>query len=626
MKDRLLAKEAPHLRDEWDTERNAGLSFDTILATASQKVSWVCSKRTSHRWTTSVYHRAIGGTGCPYCAHRRIAPEDSLAGKRPELAAEWHPTKNGNRTPEQEALTGKEKRWWRCQHGHEWQRKTHYRVRYSSQCPECRLRDSSLAVKQPDLAKQWHPTKNGGLTPDRVAAGSNAKAWWLCEHGHAWHGLIRNRVTSGSGCPVCAKAKRGRRLPPLSEYSPELAAQWHPTRNGSLSPDNVSAGSTRKVWWVCPVDGAHVWAATINNRARKGAGCPQCANLKPDDTRSLAALKPEVAAFWHAEKNAPVTPHDVTVGSARRFWWRCPKDESHEWDASVTSLTTPRRGSVCPFCSGWRVSSTNNLAVAHPEIAQEWHPTKNGELTAAQVTRASGKRVWWQCKANADHEWEAMVKNRTVLHSGCPHCERERQLQRQQKRIYEAAAQTGDYIKRFKRSMTLLKRILSHDFPAHLQVRGPVYGMVHVSAVTAMETYLCDAFLHAVTHSDELMNKLLKDTPDFAERRYSLADMIEWSSKATQRIVEYVYDIPWHNIAKVRALYSTVLSVEFVGDLECIYRAVSVRHDLVHRNGRSKEGKFHTINPRSLGRLFDALTEFVEHIDKVLKSRSVIDD
>ena len=30
----------------------------------------------------------------------------------------------------------------------------------------------------PHLVKEWHPTKNGDLTPKDVTYGSNKKVWW----------------------------------------------------------------------------------------------------------------------------------------------------------------------------------------------------------------------------------------------------------------------------------------------------------------------------------------------------------------------------------------------------------------------------------------------------------------
>ena len=61
-----------------------------------------------------------------------------------------------------------------------------------------------------------------------------------------------------------------------------------------------------------------------------------------------------------------------------------------------------------------------------PDIASEWHPTLNGDLTPINVVAGSGKKVWWKCSVNPEHEWEAVIGSRTKLGTGCPHCFNER--------------------------------------------------------------------------------------------------------------------------------------------------------------------------------------------------------
>ena len=42
------------------------------------------------------------------------------------------------------------------------------------------------------------------------------------------------------------------------------------------------------------------------------------------------------------------------------------------------------RGNGCPYCAGQKVSNTNSLASLHPGIAAQWHSAKNGALTPNQ--------------------------------------------------------------------------------------------------------------------------------------------------------------------------------------------------------------------------------------------------
>ena len=68
----------------------------------------------------------------------------------------------------------------------------------------------NLKALFPGLAKQWHPTKNGKLTPDAVTPGSNKKVWWICDKGHEWKTAVKNR-RRGSGCHYCAVNKQKRK-------------------------------------------------------------------------------------------------------------------------------------------------------------------------------------------------------------------------------------------------------------------------------------------------------------------------------------------------------------------------------------------------------------------------------
>ena len=59
------------------------------------------------------------------------------------------------------------------------------------------------------------------------------------------------------------------------------------------------------------------------------------------------------------------------------------------------------------------------LAEEHPELVPQWG-TSN-ELSPSDVSSGSHKKVWWTCEKG--HSWEATIKNRALLGSGCPYCE-----------------------------------------------------------------------------------------------------------------------------------------------------------------------------------------------------------
>lgn len=205
--DNCLLARRPDLAKEWHPRKNANLSPAAVTWSCGKIVWWRCSR--GHEWRASINHRSSSGTGCPYCAGKKVSADNSLAVVNPSLAAEWHPRKNRHLKPEDVVAGSQKKVWWRCARGHEWSA-----VIYSRQtgrkCPFCSgsalLPERSLAVLTPEVASQWHPNKNGKLTPHDVATQSNKRVWWLCHQGHEWQASVSHRF-------------RGKRLPLLFEQA-----------------------------------------------------------------------------------------------------------------------------------------------------------------------------------------------------------------------------------------------------------------------------------------------------------------------------------------------------------------------------------------------------------------------
>ncbi len=464
-----LAVQYPEVAREWDSELNHPLTPKMVTPGAKRKVGWVCGT-CQHKWQARVNSRTRGGHGCPECGRRAAGkakgtprPGESLAEKLPDVAAEWHPTLNGELTPTDVGFASNKRVWWLCRScGHEWQIQVANR-RHGAACKKCSSKamaipkpGNSLAVRCPSVAAEWHPTLNGDLTPSDVAFSRKEKAWWMCgKCGNVWEASIGNRA-KGAGCPPCgrsaaAQAIRGRKLPRVPKQQaaqvrkkrsnnsvpqpggsfadrfPEVAAEWHPTLNEELTPDKVTYASNKRAWWLCPTCG-NEWDAIIQSRG-KGAGCRKCGSsragralARPRPGSSLADMFPALAAEWHTERNRSLTPDQVAAKSGLKAWWRCSTC-GNEWQAQVYSRAS---GHGCRACADRQAAialsvptAGQSLAERDPEIAAQWHPRRNGSLSASDVTANSGQTVWWLCDRR--HEWQAMINNRRRAR-GCPKC------------------------------------------------------------------------------------------------------------------------------------------------------------------------------------------------------------
>ena len=148
------------------------------------------------------------------------------------------------------------------------------------------------------LLSEWHPTRND-RTPQQVTAGSKTKVWWLGACRHEWEAVIDSR-SRGHGCPFCSGQKVLDGFNDLATKHPELAAEWHPTRN-DRTPQQVTVSSGKKVWWLGAC--GHTWEATIGNRSN-GSGCRLCSQgLGVKGAIELVRQMVETG-FWKAASQA----------------------------------------------------------------------------------------------------------------------------------------------------------------------------------------------------------------------------------------------------------------------------------------------------------------------------------
>ena len=207
------------------------------------------------------------------------------------------------------------------------------------------VRDKSLAVVFPNLAKEWHPVKNGKITPFNVLPKSNIKVWWKCEKGHEWEATISSR-SAGRGCPYCSGRFAIKGVNDLFSKRPELLQEWDYVKNNRFNPEKFVCGSEQKVWWKCKKCG-YEWQSTIYNRAVRNYGCPACSNqVVWVGHNDLSFLYPNLVNEWNFDKNDS-NPSDFVCGSEKKVWWKCEKC-GYEWLARINSRV---RGNGCPECA-----------------------------------------------------------------------------------------------------------------------------------------------------------------------------------------------------------------------------------------------------------------------------------
>lgn len=347
-----------------------------------------------------------------------------------ELMKEWNYEKNKEIDINSLTIGCGKKVWWKCSNGHEWEDSINHR-NAGRNCPYCSnhrvlVGYNDLFTTHPDLKYEWDYDKNREFNPNQITSGSHKKVWWKCSKNHSYESVIKERV-KGRGCPYCANKKILIGYNDLFTTHSYLSHEWNYKKNNKISPNDFTYGSNTKVWWKC--EKGHEYLCAISHKIR-GNGCPYCANKKIlVGYNDLATLKPELLIEWNYKKNSK-TPQEYFSSTNQKVWWKCSKC-GQEWETTINARS---KGSSCPYCAHQKlIVGKNDLLTVNPYLASQWHPTKNGSLTAKDVFSSSGQKVWWL--GECGHEWQAPIVNRNNGTS-CPICAKSMKISFPEKCIY----------------------------------------------------------------------------------------------------------------------------------------------------------------------------------------------
>jgi hypothetical protein len=175
---------------------------------SNRVIDWLCENE--HEYSMRLWDRVNGG-GCPECTRANNQKgEFNLRITHPALAAEWHPSLNGERQPEDFTHGSKESACWLCPVGHEYWTRIERRTR-GYNCKVCSRRTlvpnvNDLATTEPILASEYHPYMNRRSAEETLAG--TARHWWLCKaHGHKTQQAVVHRIKS-RGCSECPAHER----------------------------------------------------------------------------------------------------------------------------------------------------------------------------------------------------------------------------------------------------------------------------------------------------------------------------------------------------------------------------------------------------------------------------------
>ena len=407
-----------YLLDEWDYEQNNQLQItpENISYQSKKKVYWKCAR--GHQWFGSIGSRTGKRSGCPVCANQKVL------------------------------------------------------ARHNDFETYCQTNQLEY------LLDEWDYEKND-VSPSEIMPGSTRKIWWICKAGHSWDARVGGRK-QGRGCPVCANRKRSVGHNDLETWCRknnrlQILEEWDVTANDGLMPKDVSAHSQQQVSWKC--SHGHSWKTSIDTRT-SGCNCPKCNAqtsfpeqailyyIKQYFTDTIhrfkdmgfeldiyipsikTAIEYDGIIFHEQQANRELTKNRLCKENGIQLIRireeglcsyddciciiRAQKHKLNAIDDSIKQLlqylgistanVDTQRDNIQILAQYKLLQLNNSFAIKFPDMAKEWHPTKNGNLKPENISYGSGLKVWWLCPMG--HEYKMAPANRRPGKYCCLTCSR----------------------------------------------------------------------------------------------------------------------------------------------------------------------------------------------------------
>lgn len=168
-----------------------------------------------------------------------------------------------------------------------------------------------------------------------------------------------------------------------------------------------------------------------------------------------------------------------------------------------------------------------------------------------------------------------------------------------------------------------------HDILASIgrdNAKAAANRMVLVHYFGALESYLSDTLLNAIQNDSDALKALVANDLTLKETKLPLTQILKDPDCVKRTATEHLRGLSFHNFSHVAAIYKVALGVNLFpvdGMKVAMMRSLPVRHDCVHRNGRTKDGELRTdITKSNVGLLAAHMIDMAKGIEGQMTTRA----
>lgn len=145
--------------------------------------------------------------------------------------------------------------------------------------------------------------------------------------------------------------------------------------------------------------------------------------------------------------------------------------------------------------------------------------------------------------------------------------------------------------------------------------RSLLYRTLYANVISSMEAYLSDRLIQKIRSDENIKRKFVETYEPYKESKFSISEIFKKIESIDSYISKSLRDIIYHKLHIVRAIYKNTLDVD-LGEIGELMKCVNIRHDIVHRNGKDRNGELRDITKSDVEEVAAKVSELIDNIER----------
>lgn len=169
-----------------------------------------------------------------------------------------------------------------------------------------------------------------------------------------------------------------------------------------------------------------------------------------------------------------------------------------------------------------------------------------------------------------------------------------------------------------------IEKALDAITPLDDEVKKFMYRLLYANVITSMESYLSETLKREVLRNEDTIRRFTETYKPFSDEKLCLSDLFKKKEQIPSIISAVLKDLMYHNLGKLKPIFKDALGID-LGVITSLCKAVEVRHDLVHRNGKNHEGVEHKITETDVRVVLSWVKDMVSSVDSQFAAKRIVE-